>query len=431
MNDNILKDEFLTAQQLDVTPKMANAFNDTVIHYELRGSHPAAFNTALLGVNRPVFTDNDRLRLFSIFMLEERQIENILKKLQISEQDKANPIIRESFKVINDPFNLATVWILHRCYQAKVNKKLSEKLATETMTNLLKYIQYKFFSSILYYNLRHTPDEGIMQATLDSLTAKSDIRNDDTSTWALVIKKRSLQVLELKPDSVYVDAIKNFAPDSKVLRTISGVQTALRNQMVNVLNEFYNNVRAGKKIKHTSLTQVDAEGKLQIKALQAVTDDMIGRMTGIATSAEAFIRNELLTMVCRYNSNIRVDQLLMLMQKFTVYAAQQYREGKSLLEGKYNGQTISIGYQALITDIIQTTYRTCVLDKVPLKMIPVISRADTIYHASRITDPNVLRVKNSVEYMVQLLSNSRRDTTITALKLAFIQYIVAMTMKTI
>ena len=52
-----------------------------------------------------------------------------------------------------------------------------------------------------------------------------------------------------------------------------------------------------------------------------------------------------------------------------------------------------------------------------------------MYTSSRINEPGIIKVRNSVMYYVSTLQSSTRESTVTALKSAFIIYKVLLSLK--
>lgn len=89
-----------------------------------------------------------------------------------------------------------------------------------------------------------------------------------------------------------------------------------------------------------------------------------------------------------------------------------------------------IGGHALIMSIIQQTYRYCRNTGVNMSVPSnIIKCTKDVYTSSRISDPGINLVRESVLYYVNTLQKSTRESTVSALKAAFIIYIVILSLK--
>jgi len=129
---------------------------------------------------------------------------------------------------------------------------------------------------------------------------------------------------------------------------------------------------------------------------------------------------------------IRTDQLKQLLISFSeecVKMAKSGEDDKTLLD-KETGDHLLIGGHVLVMSIIQQSYRYCRNAGVNMS-IPssIIKCTKDVYTSSRISDPGINLVRDSVLYYVTKLQKSTRESTVSALKAAFILYIVVLSIK--
>ena len=68
------------------------------------------------------------------------------------------------------------------------------------------------------------------------------------------------------------------------------------------------------------------------------------------------------------------------------------------------------------------------MDKVNLKSkVAILMKASNLYRSSRISDPEILKIKSSVDAFVLDSKISKRESTLASLKIAFIVYIILLT----
>jgi len=91
---------------------------------------------------------------------------------------------------------------------------------------------------------------------------------------------------------------------------------------------------------------------------------------------------------------------------------------------------IYIGARALIAAIIQTSLRYCINNRIPLSnRSQVWVNLKNVYSSSRVSTPEILAVKQSVEYFVDSLNRTKRESTKASLRLAVIMYCVYKSFK--
>ena len=111
-------------------------------------------------------------------------------------------------------------------------------------------------------------------------------------------------------------------------------------------------------------------------------------------------------------------------------AERKLKAGQQEMTKIVDGEELDIGVNSLIRNLLQKTLRYCAYTKTNMKSPPAILKtAKDVYSSSRILDPGVIRVRNSVAYMTSDLLNSERDATQASYRIGFILYILIMSFK--
>jgi len=289
-------------------------------------------------------------------------------------------------------------------------------------------LHYKFFTSIVNYNLPYGADESTMSYTINELSGKFYIKQENTPTWSLVIEDRSKDIIN--SNSIHNDTIKNFGPDDKVLYVITDTQTRIRKQLVTIIYKFHDNKKAGNKIISTSLVD-EIDGEKVLRSISGSLDGVSNKICSCVLNLNEFIDHELIDITVVLTKNIKADMLSNLLVNFSEIALNQQKNGdQELTKGTGNNEII-YGYKLLVSYIIQKTYRMCMLDKeVNMKSkIQILEKTRTLYRSSRINDRDILIVKNSVDYLVNKYTDSKRTSTNASIKIGFISYIILLSMK--
>jgi len=394
-----------------VDTKFANNILRWKLLYETRGNNPEVLNTALLGVVHPGFFPKDSQTLFDLCMINKDEFKRAIRQSSIP----------SNFHVATDEFNLLVVYVSH-CIM--VSNAISMDLKDKSISSLYMMLMYKFFSSVVRHMFPHTADRSIMEATIDSLTDKFDIKHPETSTWKLIFEKRADLMTDNSADNIHYNALANFMPDSKVIYVLSDLQTRVRTRVGNIASLYYEAHKNGNSILETALTGQDKEGNKTIKELQNSYDSMIESICNRALNVQRFINSDYIKIICAVCPNVKPEMVRTVLMMFSSLATFQYNKGKSDIMDK-TGQFFQ-GYHILISNLIQRTYRACIIDKVPLKRAHIIKKSMNLYRSSRINDPIIVKIKESVGKFIESTKVSSRDATISSLKIAFILYIIMM-----
>ena len=396
---------------ITITKRMVDQLVRVCTLYEVRDDHVEALNSPMLGVNKIHFFDKDQRAVFDVFEVDRNDFAKMIQQSGLN----------KDFKVSSDVYNVFTVYMAHCIMKSSLPKSVQE----EGCFALWKMLQYKFFSSIVNHMLPYKPNPDVMQATLDGLSAKFDIVNKETNTWKLVMEARARELCQ-KEGNIHYHSILNFTPDQKVVYVLSDVQTRLRTKIKLVVQEYYKTLEEGKRIASTTMTTDDLEGEKIVKELTGSLDNMIAVICNKALNANQFIRNDVVRIVSKLVPNIRPDMMRTLLMFFSNQSVVQYQKHKQDEIDK-TGRYL-IGYHIMITEIIQRSYRLCILEKVNMKSrLAILDKVRNTFRSSRVNDPDILRIKDSVEHLVEIAKVTSRDSTKASLKIAFILYIILLT----
>nr|DAQ06705.1 MAG TPA: hypothetical protein [Caudoviricetes sp.] len=418
-----LKQLLLGRCYVDITRKTLDELYSWCVKYEVRvdgaDNHPEAFNTPLIGVYGSHFFAKDANQLFGILGIDKEEFNRAVQ---------AAPNINKEFKVSSDLFNLLTIWGCH----CTMHSKLSDKDKQNAMFYMLKMMHYKFFTGVVNHRLPHKANRDVMQLTIDELSRKFDIMRENTNTWKLVIEARARDIID--PKSIHYNTLLTFSPDVKTAKSpasigyvISDAQTRIRTKLNLVINAYMDNSAKGNRIATTSLIgTVGEDNEKTIKELTSSYEVMIANLTNKVLNANQFIRHDYVRLISKFLPNVRVDAMRTVLMGFTSKAISQYAKHRK--DEMSPDKKRIIGYSALITAVIQNTYRACILDrKVDLKdRGAILMKARDLYRSSRISDPGILLVKDSVAAFVDELKVSDREATKASLKIGFILYLILM-----
>lgn len=401
--------QLFSSFKFPVTPKVADEINRWCILYCNRDTHPDVLNTPMLGVGKLGFYTKDSQALFDILGIDRMDFKRTIRMSSIP----------SSFQVATDEFNLLTVWAAHEFMNSNLGRGMKEKV----ITSLFMMLLIKFFSSLVRHYFPYGANKGTMEATIDSLTDKFDIKHAETSTWRLIMLKRAEEMLD--PKNIHANTLSNFLPDQKVVYIVTDLQTRIRSKVKGVAEKYYEMVKAGRTIGDVDLTTTNKEGEKIVRELKTSFDGMIASICNRVINVQQFIREDFIVITGKLIRNANSDLMRNMLMQYSSMATVQYQKRQQDLESR--DKKYFLGYHILIQNMIQRTYRRCIMEKVDLKnRAAILKKAVDLYSASRISDELVLKIKESVEQFVIKGKFSSRDSTRASLKIAFIVYIILM-----
>ncbi len=409
-----LKELFSKQFNIDITSKFVKQFHAHTLAYETLPTNAQVLGSPLLGIQKMYFLPQTEQELFTLAGIDYRDFRAAIAQ---------SPSINPNFKVTSAPYNLVTSWVL---FLTLTSKSITTREKDMLSMDLLKMVHYRFFTSAVGHNLPHGSNEGTMQYTIDNLSNKYSIKS--AGSWKNLIAQRCEAVLV--PRSVHSNALYKYSPDDAVIDFISGIQTGMRKQIVGVCQEYYNNKDAGKGIDALGMMD-DINGDTSLRAITASLDTMSTRVTNNVTNLAEFIDQEYVDIVVKLTNDITTDMFVRFLTKFSEMADVQRQRGEEQLVKGTSGKPLYVGYSVLIKTLLLKTYGICMRDKdVDMKSkVSIIRKVINIYKSSRTSNNDVVAIKQSVKRIVLHYSNSKRESTNSSMRIAFIIYIMLLSFK--
>lgn len=378
------------------------------INFALRKTHPLTFGGPYLAVDPIVFTQADYETLFDIFGIRKSDVERKIRQ---------TPSINPSFAVTSDPFNLLATWIAHL---APIYIK-DKKVCYEFQTNVLKLMTYRIFCSTVNHSWYHGANREVMEATVGSLTLKSDVIR--LGSWGAVINAHVEKMLE--PKDRFYKTIVDASPDDMFLRVISENQTAIRSKIVTFANAYYEAHKKGESIKSVSAIAENSEGEKIIAQSASVIESATAAMVSEILNPNMFIRDVAVNDVAKSFSTISPRMLKTALLKINETAVLQASSRKFDFVKIDKNKTLYIGVRALIKEIIHSTIRICRTKRVNMgNKAQVFKTMKDTYSNSRLVDENISNIKESIDHLVTPLNITSNAASNSSLRLAVIYYII-------
>ena len=415
MYNPTLKQLFMEKFDIQPTTAQTRSLIRYIQSYELRDQNPAAFNSPLLAVHKAYFLPKDAAFLFDNFNVYRPDFNRAI-------HDCVS--INKSYHVTGNDFNLFSIWMVY-CY---LKSNLPVKMKQEAAFWIMVFLNYKFFTGKVQTCFPKGVNEDVMVATIDGLTAKCDIKKPETPTWRAIIYDHSNTILG--SNSIHARTLETFSPDTAVIYAISDTHTRLSSKILNVSQAYYDNVAKGVTIRSTDATQLTAEGERELKAMKATLDNTIVNICGSVTNINSFRSFVDMKTVCALTRTVTVPMLEDALVAFSDMATLQYRYHEEDKIETIKGQKYLVGYKILVTEIIQKSYRYCVMKGVDMRSnMRILEAIRNAFKSSRIDDEYIMLIKYSVDKFVHEHTKYKRDATKISIRTAIILYLILLTFK--
>ncbi len=409
MSNDILKN--FSKLKIVITPKFAKSLERLVLQFELRKDHPLVINSAELGVHKISFTTNDRAILFDLAGIYESDIASLVRGI---------PSIDNNFKVISDSLNLLCIYLVHLI----VNSKLKAKVKHKAAKDVLMYLQYRFFSSLVNRRFPHGAHSDIMQQVVEDLSLKYDVKVH--GSWKKLFDHKAETLLG--SSSLHKKAIDKFQPDDKVLYALSDTQTRLRSQLNKLTTLYYDYKKANDYMKSASSTTV-VDGKRIIKESDSGFESVAHHIYMKLQSKTSFINPKYVDMIVAIQTTINKGILNRMLISISDTAITQIEDGTdSKLIKRRDGSETYKGIWLLVNNIIHTVYMNAIHDKsVNINnRLEIFNSARNLYSTHRSNNDVLQNTKDSVKLFITDQRITKRENTISTLTISLVLYLTLM-----
>jgi len=407
-----IKDQIKAKIKIDPSQDLAKQLIRMVLQFEIRGEHPHTLNSAVFGVNKFIFTSDDRALVFELVGVLEEDLVDIIKEI---------PSIQKEFKVVSDPFNILIVYLVHLFLNAHIQSKIKE----EVVIALLNYMQYRFMSSALNHYFPHGASYDIMQTVVEMLNLRFAIKQ--FNTWKNVISIRS-ESLGFN-DKTHKNTLLKFNDDKHILYLITDISTKIRSQLKIITSEYYaikdtNNFI----LSHSSTTQLD--GEKIIREHKGSFELMSSIVFTKILNRSAWSDSRYIKMVQRSVPRLNTSIIQKLVLAISDEANEQSKTNESLkVINRRSGEEIFYGMEILVNRIIWFVYSDAISnDRINLNSkIAIYENAKRLFSASRSSDPTLINIKASIEELCKRNRITKREATMSGLTIALVLFITLHT----
>lgn len=249
--------------------------------------HIEFFGGNLLGVNPLRFKDSDVNNFFEIFELD---YPDVVKEVRMV------TTIDHSFKVGSDVFNLTIMYLIHRFLRSNLRIDIKKKACHE----LALVFFFRCAAALISANFKYPANPKVAQLAYANLSKKYLIKS--LGSWNKVMEYRATALMNEK-ESPHSKALRNFDEDTKIQYAISDSQGRIRDMFNGYYSEFMMVHESGESIAQQSTFTVDAEGNDALREKTTGPENYVFYIRSIIGDYDTFVRDDLLQVVSKSNSN--------------------------------------------------------------------------------------------------------------------------------
>lgn len=395
----------ISSQQIHGVEKQA-------VHFFLRKTHPLTFDGPYCGVDPVAWTTSDTDALFELFQLHPRDVEAKIREC---------PAIDRNFIVTSDPFNLLVMWL---CHLAPIYIK-DKRVCHDFMSNVLRLFMAKIFCSVVNNTWRYGANRGVMEATIMSLSRKSDIIRFES--WRRLIESHIEKILD--PHDRFYPVLVDASPDDMFLRVVSENQTALRAKIITFANAYYEAHAAGDMVGFISSVATSADGEKIIAQTASVIDSATAAMVSELLNPNMFIHDVSIADVAKMFSTISPNMLKTALLQINETAVIQAASRKFDIVKHDKEGTLFVGIRALMTEIVRTMVRICRVRQINIANHALVFKTmRDAFSSSRSLDKDIQAIKRSVAALVDPFNITVNQASQSALRLGVSYYLIYRTL---
>lgn len=382
-----------------ITPQLIKDIRHYVSAYVNKDEeHIAFFGSNLTGVNRIIYTTEDRNNwCLDILDIDEHSIKRKIKAL---------PNIGEHWVRGTDGVNLSLIYLMHLI----MTSKLPDNLKRQGFVDCFIILQIKFLSSILYAYFKYPVPEELAIEVYNALSKKYYIKK--YGTWYAILEHRALD--EFGPQSIHWDVVMNFNTDQGIQNMITDVQTRLKSMILNIYEVTVRLNKTGKGIA-TSSVLGEKDGKIEFKDIEKNFDTYMNYLLAIVPEPNAFIKKEVVEVVSGSIVTMPEKLLYDLLNVISKKSAQG--------DEKLNEHLREI--LIFMFDYFKANKRD-IKDMSNLGLL--ITNLKSLFTASKSTSPAVLKLRAYFDKLVKDNIKSKNPATIAGVRTGIVLYVIVRTL---
>jgi hypothetical protein len=397
--------------------KIDKALLARIHHYERaflnrNDDHIQFFGGNLMGVHPIRFRSIDRDDWFTdVLQIDELELHDALDNLPAVNSQWVGGV-RAS-----DTMNISCMWLVH-----EINKSphLSVQEKKEGMVDTLLVLQYKFLSSLMAHYYPYPADKATMEATYANMSRRYALKV--AGSWNVMLRQRAEEIIS--PSGIHKATYTKFNNDKDIGNMIQDIQGRLRKIVQSMTDLFYQTRATGGRIgMEKAIKEIDGEKILQDKTRHYSTYKRY--IHTVMDDPRSFIRQELVDLIADIHSTLDPRRLVEALEWCSInHREKMPRWEPKVAEGGY--------VEAFVDEVLLYVFSLVTNKQANITkgsgIGPLLAQLRTLYMASRMSDPSLLKAKEMADNIVDASIHSRNVSVAAATRTGLELYIVLRTL---
>lgn len=365
--------------------------------------HLEFFGGNLMGVNPIRFRPVDRDEWFAdVIQMDELDLKDGIANVQA---------IKKDWKRASDAMNLSCIWLLHRINEST----LSNQHKKEGMVDTLLILQYKFLASLMAHFYPYPANREIMEAAYASLSRRYALKV--AGSWNKLLHVRAEEIIS--SSGIHRRTFQKFNDDMAIINMVSDIQSRLRKIIKTMTAVFYAELEKGSKI-GTDRKVLDIDGKKVLREKSRHYSSYIRYLHQVADDPRSFIRRELVEVVCDLQRTCDPRRLMEALE----WCSVNHREVIPRWHPKVEGSYVEAFFDEVLLYAFSLVSHKQALITGRSGIAPLLAQLRTLYMASRMADPSLLKAKEMADNIVNASINSRNVSVAASVRTGLQLYVI-------
>lgn len=347
------------------------------------------FGSNLLGVQTIRFYDSDRNRLFDEVLV----VDEDLLEAEIAQTKTING----EWAVAGNTFNLAITYMVHL-----MMPKFADKDIYNAAVDLVKLLQFKFYSSIYYHFFPKPVDMPAAEAAYSMLSLKFDIRR--LGNWGQHLTERAEYFVS--KECPHYNEVKAFNHPDLLIRFITDLNTRTK-QTVKDYYGVLDTVRRSNARVLTQTSRIDLDGESIIR----------DKVTALSTAKQTLID-------ASYDiNNFYKEELARVALEMVPKASPvAMKTVLSYIAGLPLGKERE-AVESIMNDALSHAFDLIVTNRINFKDVAfLLNRMRALYQSSKSTNEYVLSLRTRIEKLVKRETHLTHAAALAAVRNALLLY---------
>lgn len=362
--------------------------------------HANFFGGVTMGVHPIRFLERDREQWYEdVLDIDETLLETAFRKVTA---------INHTFNVMGDVFNYTPIYLTHYImYRIKSASNIPQNIRRDACVHAFMVLHYRFLTSLLVPRFRYPADPEIAQATYARLSGRFDIRK--YGSWRKLLLARSEDLVG--PNSIYRSAIREFAPDQMLIRTVTDTQGRLRELVKKIYQLYIETKEQGQRIRTVSATGLSTDGEMILYDRHSDYATYVRYIREVVGNERTFVRDELIGVI----SSVMKTMPPELLKQSLSYLSTHHGDPKKKYLDELLQETLIYVFNYLQSNRILLSRGG--------DLPNIIAKLRALLMASRSTDTTVIRLRNDAEKLVSNSVRTKNASVVASVRTGVLLYI--------